>query len=69
VLRRVARVRIGILDESISSQVRRLLLTANVVPMSPTVLILMMEALLSSETLLLTRATESSIQKTALLIN
>jgi hypothetical protein len=41
--------------------VRRLLLTANVVPSSPILVTLMMETILSSETLLLTRATRRNI--------
>jgi hypothetical protein len=41
--------------------VRRLLVTANVVPSSPILVILMREALRSSETSVLTRATEDGI--------
>jgi hypothetical protein len=41
--------------------VRRLLVTANVVPSSPILVTLMMEAILSSETSVLTRATRRNI--------
>jgi hypothetical protein len=41
--------------------VRRLLVAANVVPSSPILVILMMEALRSSETSVLTRATRRNI--------
>jgi hypothetical protein len=45
--------------------VRRLLVTANIVPNSPILVTLMMEALSSSETLVLTRATRRKIREDA----
>jgi hypothetical protein len=45
--------------------VRRLVVTANVVPSSPILVTLMMKALGSSETSVLIRGTRSNIQKTA----
>jgi hypothetical protein len=46
---------------SLVCSVRQLLVTANVVPSSPILVTLMMEALRSSETSVLTRATRRSI--------
>jgi hypothetical protein len=48
--------------------VRRLLVTADVVPSLPILVTLMMEALCSSETSVLTRATRRNILETAFLI-
>jgi hypothetical protein len=48
--------------------VLRLLVTANVVPSSPTRVILMMEAMCSTETLVLTRATRRPIPEDGILV-
>jgi hypothetical protein len=63
-LRRVALVRTDVSDELSAlalRSVRRLLATANVVPISPIVVTLMMEALSSSEMSVHTRVTRRNI--------
>jgi hypothetical protein len=64
ILRRVALVRTGVSEERrnivLLRSVRRWLVTANVVPSSP-IVTLMMEALSSSETSVLTRVTRRNI--------
>jgi hypothetical protein len=47
--------------------VLRLLVTANIVPSSPILVTLIMEAVCSSETLVLTRATQSNIPEDSIL--
>jgi hypothetical protein len=72
-LRRVGLVRTDVSEELSAhyiirvKRVRRLLVTANV-PSSPILVTLMMEALSSSETSVLTRATGITSQKTAFFI-
>jgi hypothetical protein len=61
----VSLVRTGVSGERIASvflhSLRRFLVTANIVPSSPILVALMMDAIRSSETSVLTRATQRNI--------